>query len=184
MVIQAERYYWVSSGDGEYRSSLQESQCLSSDERTLFQIWWKVDSFQIGLQDQDLQETISNTRKKRRQSSSSFQEGEKKVKSGTPILSNRELTNDYCSPIKQCPTLCDPMGCRLPGSPVLHYLPEVAWIHIHWVSNAICLILCHPLSFCFQSFSALGSFPKSPLFASCGQSTGASVSASSWVDFL
>ena len=113
-----------------------------------------------------------------------FSRGGKKVKSGTPILSNRELTNDYCcSPVKWCPTLCDPLDCSPQGSSVLHYLLEVAQIHIHWVSNAICLILCHPLSFCFLSFSASGSFPKSPLFTSCGQSTGASVSASFWVDF-
>ena len=35
-----------------------------------------------------------------------------------------------------------------------------------------------PFSFCLQSFTALGSFPMSQLFASDGQSTGASVSAS------
>ena len=35
-----------------------------------------------------------------------------------------------------------------------------------------------PFSFCLQSFSASGSFPMSQLFASGGQSTGASVSAS------
>ena len=29
-----------------------------------------------------------------------------------------------CSVARSCPTLCDPMGCRLPGSSVLHYLPE------------------------------------------------------------
>ena len=38
------------------------------------------------------------------------------------------------------------------------------------------LILCHPLSFCLQSFPASGSFPVS-WFASGGQSIGASVSA-------
>ena len=40
---------------------------------------------------------------------------------------------------------------------------------------------CHPVipfSFCPQSFLALGSFPMSQLFASGGQSIGASVSAS------
>ena len=29
------------------------------------------------------------------------------------------------------------MDCSTPGSPVLHYLPEFAKIHVHWVSNAI-----------------------------------------------
>ena len=40
------------------------------------------------------------------------------------------------------------------------------------------LILCCPLSYCLQSFPALGSFQMSQLFASGGQSIGASASAS------
>ena len=39
------------------------------------------------------------------------------------------------------------------------------------------LILCHPSSSCPQSFPAWGSFPVSQLFASGGQSPGASASA-------
>ena len=35
----------------------------------------------------------------------------------------------------------------MPGSSVLHYLPEFAQIHVHWVSDVIwpSLIDCHPL---------------------------------------
>ena len=33
--------------------------------------------------------------------------------------------------------LCDPMGCSVPGSSVLHCLPEFAQTHDHWVSDAI-----------------------------------------------
>ena len=40
------------------------------------------------------------------------------------------------------------------------------------------LILCHPLLLCPQSLTASGSFPVSQLFASHGQSTGVSASAS------
>ena len=40
------------------------------------------------------------------------------------------------------------------------------------------LILCHPLFSCLQSFPASGPFPMSWLFASGGQSIGASPSAS------
>ena len=29
------------------------------------------------------------------------------------------------------------MDCSIPGSSVLHYLPEFAQIHVHWVSDAI-----------------------------------------------
>ena len=40
------------------------------------------------------------------------------------------------------------------------------------------LILCHPLLLLFQFFAVSGSFPVSQFFASGGQSTGASSSAS------
>ena len=43
-----------------------------------------------------------------------------------------------------CLTLCDPMDCSAPGFPVLHYLPEIAQTHIHWVGDVI--QPSHPLS--------------------------------------
>ena len=49
-----------------------------------------------------------------------------------------------CSVTKSCPALCDPMDCSTPGFPVLHYLPEFAPIHVHWISDAI--QPSHPLS--------------------------------------
>ena len=42
-----------------------------------------------------------------------------------------------CSVTKSCPNLCDPMDCSILGFPVLHYLPEFAQTHVHWVSDAI-----------------------------------------------
>ena len=49
-----------------------------------------------------------------------------------------------CSVAKPCPTLCNPMDCSTPGSPVLYYLPEFAQTHVHWVGDAI--LPSHPLS--------------------------------------
>ena len=69
-----------------------------------------------------------------------------------------------CSLAKFHPTLCDPMDCSMPGFPVLHYLLEFAQIHLHWVDYAIYVILCHPLSFCLQSFPASEYFPMSQFF--------------------
>ena len=43
---------------------------------------------------------------------------------------------------KSCPALCDSMDSILPISSVLHYLPELAQIHVSWVSDAI---WSHPL---------------------------------------
>ena len=72
------------------------------------------------------------------------------------------------------------MNCSAPGFPVLHYSPRVC-------SNSCPLNQwCHPtisssvatFSSCPQSFPASRSFPVSQLFASGGQSIGASASAS------
>ena len=43
----------------------------------------------------------------------------------------------YFSVAQSCPSLCDPMDCRTPGFPVLHYLSELAQTLVHWVSDAI-----------------------------------------------
>ena len=50
--------------------------------------------------------------------------------------------------------------------------PLSQWCHPNISSSVV------PFSFCFQSFPASGSFPMSRLFASDGQSIGASASAS------
>ena len=42
-----------------------------------------------------------------------------------------------CSVTKMCPTLCDPLDCSTSHSPVLHYFPEFAQTHVHWVGDAI-----------------------------------------------
>ena len=34
-------------------------------------------------------------------------------------------------------TLCNPMDCSTPGFPALHYLPEFAQTHVHWVNGVI-----------------------------------------------
>ena len=49
-----------------------------------------------------------------------------------------------CSVIQSCLTLCDPVVCSMPGSPVHHHLPELAQTHVHWVGDAI--QPSHPLS--------------------------------------
>ena len=84
-----------------------------------------------------------------------------------------------CSVAQLCPTLCNPINFRTPGFPVHHHLPEFAQTQLHWLGDAIqpsCPLSC--LSFCLPSFPASGSFPVSQLFASGGQSIGASASAS------
>ena len=49
-----------------------------------------------------------------------------------------QVTYFCCSVTKLCPTLCDLMDCSsMPGLPVLHYLPQFAQTHFHWVGDAI-----------------------------------------------
>ena len=80
---------------------------------------------------------------------------------------------------QSCLTFCYPMDCstRLPcTSPTPRdcsdSCPSSQWCH-PTISFSIV-----PFSSCFLSFPASGSFPMSQFFASCGQSTGVSASAS------
>ena len=85
-----------------------------------------------------------------------------------------------CSITQSCLTLCDPMDCSMPGFPILHHLLELAQTNVHWVGDAI-QPSC-PLSSTFPPAFNLsqhwGLFFQSQLFASGGQSIGASASAS------
>ena len=87
----------------------------------------------------------------------------------------------FCSVIKPCPALGDPMDCSMPGFPVLHYLLEFAQIHVHWVNDTI--QPSHPLpplsppALNLSKHQGLFPMKRSP-FASGGQSIGTSTSAS------
>ena len=95
-----------------------------------------------------------------------------------PLRALKAIWRSCCSVTQSCPTLCDPMDCSTPGFPVLYQLLDLPQTHVHRVSDAI--QPSHPvIAFsCLQSFPASGSFPMSWLFASGGQSIGASASAS------
>ena len=83
----------------------------------------------------------------------------------------------FSSVTQSCPTPCDPMNRSTPGLPVHHQLPESTQTHVYRVGDAI--QPSHPLSSsspCPQSFPASGSFLMSQVFASGGQSIGASAS--------
>ena len=86
----------------------------------------------------------------------------------------------FSSVAQLCPTLCDPMDCSTPGFPVHHQLPELAQTHVHQVGDAIQPF--HPLSSpslpAFNLSQHQGLFQVSQFFASGGQNTGVSVSAS------
>ena len=43
----------------------------------------------------------------------------------------------HCIVDQSCLTLCNPMDYSAPGFPVLHYSPEFAQTHVHWVSDTI-----------------------------------------------
>ena len=81
-----------------------------------------------------------------------------------------------CSVTQSCLTLCDPMDYSMPGSPVLHHLPELIQTHVHWVGDAI-QPSCPLSSPSPPAFSLSQSFPVSQLFSSGGRSIGASALA-------
>ena len=95
-----------------------------------------------------------------------------------PILS--PLICCCCSVTKSCLTPCNPLDCSIPGFPGLHYLPEFGQTHVHWVDDAIqpSHSLSPPSPPALNFFPLSESFPVSWLFASGGQSIGASSSAS------
>jgi len=86
----------------------------------------------------------------------------------------------FSSVIQSCPTFRNPIDCSTPSFPVLHQLPELAQTHVHrigWYHPTISPSVI-TFSSCLQSFPESGSFPRHWLFASGGQSIGASASAS------
>ena len=71
------------------------------------------------------------------------------------------------------------MDCSTPVLPVLHHISSMLKLmFIELVMPSKHLILCHSLLLLPSIFSTSGSFPMSQLFASGGQSIGASASAS------
>ena len=86
------------------------------------------------------------------------------------------LSVQFSSVAQLLPTLCHPMNRSMPGFPVHHQLLDFTQTHVHRVSDAI--QPSHPLSSpffsCLQFSPASGSFLMSWLFASGGQSIGAS----------
>ena len=85
-------------------------------------------------------------------------------------------TSNNCTVAKKCPILCNPMDWSTPGFPppeaCSNSCPLSQWCHAT-ISSSV----TH-FSSCPQSFPASGSFLVSWLFASGGQSMGASAVAS------
>ena len=70
------------------------------------------------------------------------------------------------------------MDCSMPGFPILHYLPEFAWTHVRWVSDAIqsSQPLLPPSPSALNLFQHQGLFQWVSSLALGGQSIGASAS--------
>ena len=67
----------------------------------------------------------------------------------------------FSSVAQSCPTLCNPMDYSTPGFPVLHYLPELAQTHVHWLNQ-----WCHPtFSSCHPLLLLPSIFPSIRVFS-------------------
>ena len=86
--------------------------------------------------------------------------------------------NRFCSVTKLCQTHCNPMNCSIPDFPVPDCLLEFAQTQVHWVDDAIqpSHPLLPPSPPVLNISQHQGLLPMSQLFASCGQSIGASAS--------
>ena len=97
-----------------------------------------------------------------------------------PLCDSGKWRKDCCCSVaNSCLTLCNPMDSARQASlsftisqSLLKLMSLSWWCHPTISSSVI------PFSFCLQSFPASGSFPMSRLFASGGQSIGASASVS------
>ena len=97
-------------------------------------------------------------------------------KLSTPII---KFLCSCCSVNKSHPAHRDPKDWRTVGFPGLHYLPEFAQTHVHWVSDAIqpSHLLSPPSPPALKLSQHQGLF-QSQFFASCGHSIGAWASVS------
>ena len=74
--------------------------------------------------------------------------------------------------------LCDPMDCSMPSFPVLHYLPEFAQTHVHWVKDIDPTISSHVYPFLLLTsvFPGIRVFSNELSLGIWCQSIGASAS--------
>ena len=70
----------------------------------------------------------------------------------------------FSSIAQSSPTLCNPMDSSTPGSPFYHQLPELTQTHVHWVGDAIQLILYLPLLLLPSVFPSIRVFSNESVF--------------------
>ena len=78
------------------------------------------------------------------------------------VVEQHEQTDNLyccCSIAKLCPTPCNPIDYKMPGFPVLHYLPKFAQTHVHCIGDAIQpshpLLLPSPFAFSLSQHQSL-----------------------------
>ena len=79
---------------------------------------------------------------------------------------------------QSCPTLCDPMDCRVPGLPITNSWSLPKLMSIESVMPPNNLILCSPLLLLPSISPTIRIFQMSQLCASGGQNIGVSASTS------
>ena len=84
----------------------------------------------------------------------------------------------FSSVAQSCLTLCDPVGCSMPGFPIHHQLPRACSNSCPLSQRCRSTISSSVVPFCLQSFPASQSFLMNWLLASGDQSIGASASTS------
>ena len=135
---------------------------------------------ELGLRGREGSRRVEHTQRERTEKETARQSSQTpQSRSPSKLWLLENLAVQFSSVAQSCPTICDPMDC---STPALAVHPNsrslLKLMSIGTVMPSSHLILCRPLLLPPSSFPTLGSFPVSQFFASCGQSTGVSASAS------
>ena len=83
-----------------------------------------------------------------------------------------------CSVAQLCPTIRDTMDCSIPVFPVLHYFPEFAQTHVHWVDPLLLMPSIFPGTKVFSN--VLGLCIRWPKYWSFSLASVLPVNIQSW----
>ena len=124
-------------------------------------------------------------KKSENEPSKSLKKKKKKLSLSTQISKSTKIISERGTAVysvaQSCPTLCDPVECSTPDSPVHHQLPESTqswWCPSSWWCHPTISFSVIPFSSCPPSFPASESFQMRQFYTSGGHSIGWSFSFS------
>ena len=137
--------------------------------------WYADDTTLMSESEEKLKSLLMKVKEESEKVVLKFNIPKTKIMASSPISSAQVIS----SVIQSCPTLCNSMDCSTPGlcsSPTPRVYSNSCQLN-QWCHPTISSSVIH-FSSRLQAFPASGSFPRSQIFPSGGQSIGVSASAS------